>query len=305
MGLYLPVASAGDFSTYHIGNSLTGDLLSKFPKIAAPYENAQGNTYKWGAHFRPATSISYMYANPNGPRSQSAKGTNTDYIWLNVDAVGFVPWSTALPGNHWDVVTLQPWQDDTKATLKGDTEAVNAIIAVTQARADNASTRFFIYAPWTAVKYEDLESYRTAFLTSTSNRPEQLGTASRDYFRHVTDRVRQTNPNVAMIPAGEVLLALDDAMRAGKFAHFTSVRQLHRDEIHLNSVGQNVAAWTAYATIFKKSPIGLPNDILTSLPCVPPFENVTDISPADLKLMQETVWTVVNSSELRDYTKVQ
>jgi len=305
-GLCLTVgASAGDFSTYHVGNSMTGDMLSKFPRIAAFYEKSQGNTYTWGAHFRGATGITYIYANPTGPDSKSARGADTHCNWSNIGAAGFVPWNTALPGNHWDVVTLQPWPDNTNATLKGDTAAINAIIAATRTRSDNASTRFFIYAPWTDVTYDDLNSFRTAFLAPASNDPDPLGTKTRDYFRHVTDSVRQTNPTIAMIPAGEVLLALDDAMKAGKFEHFTSIRQLHRDVIHLNSAGQNVAAWTAYATVFKKSPVGLPNDILISLPCMPPFENVTDISPADLKLMQETVWAVVSSPELRGYTDVQ
>jgi hypothetical protein len=154
------------------------------------------------------------------------------------------------------------------------------------------------------VNYDDLDSYRAAFVAPATSSPDQPGIASREYFRHVTDSVRQTNPSVAMIPVGEVFLALDDAMRAGQFEHFTSIRQFHRDVIHLNSAGQNVAAWIAYATIFKKSPIGLPNDIVPELPCIAPFENVTEISPADIKLMQEIVWSMVRSPELRSYTGV-
>ena len=298
-------AATGEFSVYHVGNSLTGDLISQFRKIATPYENAQGNTFQWGLHFRGATSLSFIYANPSAPKTSSIRSKNDDgYTWKGVGDDGFVPWTKALPENHWDAVTLQPWQDDSKATLKSDTEAVSGMIAAAKARPDNASTRFYLYCAWTDTKYDDLDSFRKAFLTPVPNNPDQLAKPTRDYFRHLADAVRRTNPDVAMIPAGEVHVALDEKMQAGKFEHFSSVRQLHRDVIHLNALGANVAAWTAYAVIFKKSPVGLPANGLDKGSSQPPFESVTEISPADLKLMQETVWEVVTSPELRGYTNV-
>jgi hypothetical protein len=298
-------APSGEVSVYHVGNSLTGDLISEFPKIATPHAATRDRTYQWGVHFRPATSLTFIYANPSAPRSASIRATNADgYTWKAVGADGYVPWTTALPGNHWDVVTLQSWQDDSKATMETDTAAFNGMIAAARTRADNASTRFYVYAAWPAVKYDDFDSYSIAFLAHTPNDPTALAAPTRDYFRHLVDSVRRTNPDVEMIPAGEVLYALDRKMRAGRFEHFTSVQQLHRDVIHLNSIGKNVAAWTAYATIFKKSPVGLPNHIHADKD-YPPFKNVTDISPADLRVMQETVWEVVTSSELRDYTNAR
>jgi hypothetical protein len=298
-------AATGEFAIYHVGNSLTGDLVSQFRKIATPYENAQGNTFQWGLHFRGATSLSFIYANPSAPNTSSIRSKNDDgYTWKAVGDDSFVPWTKALPDNHWDAVTLQPWQDDSRATLKSDTEAVSGMIAAARARPDNASTRFYLYCPWTDTKYDELDSFRKAFLTPISNQPDQLAKPTRDYFRHLADAVRETHPDVAMIPAGEVHVALDEKMQAGKFEHFTSVRQLHRDVIHLNALGANVASWTAYAVIFQKSPVGLPANGLGTGSAQPPFEIVKEISPADLKLMQETVWEVVTSGELRPYTNV-
>jgi hypothetical protein len=126
--------------------------------------------------------------------------------------------------------------------------------------------------------------------------PEQNSTGAasaltRNYFTNLVSAVRQTNPHVEVIPVGEVLYALDMEMRAGQFQGFNSVTQLHRDGLHLNSVGQNVASWTAYAAIFKKSPVGLRNDMLDNA-TISPFTNVTAISRADLLLMQQTVWDV-------------
>jgi hypothetical protein len=310
-GAMIASASAEEFSVYHVGNSLTGDLISKFPALVTQVESKQNNTYVWGCHFRAATSLTFIHANPTDPKSSSCAGIGEKHTWHSnkpgePDKNGpFVPWTVSLPGQHWDVVTLQVWQDNDKATLKRDTDAVNDMIKITRTRPDNASTRFFIYAPWTVSKYDELDSFSKAFKTPTSDSPDQIGAATRDYFRHVTDSVRKTNPDVAMIPSGEVLLALDEKMRAGKFEGLTSVRQLHRDAIHLNSIGKNITAWTAYATIFKKSPVGLPNNSHAKDSIVPPFQNVAEVSPADLKLIQETIWEVVSSPELNVYTKVR
>lgn len=303
VGVVTSSVHAADFSVYHMGNSLTGDLLSKFRLVATSHLNAQGYNYKWGAHFRAAHGIAFMYANSMDPSTGSIMATNVEYHWGTRDKGTFVPWTKALPENHWDAVTLQPWPDGSKPTLKTDTEAINAIIKMTRTRADNASTRFYIYAAWTDVKHNDFNSFRDAFLKSTANKPDQPTEKTRDYYRHLADSVRQTNPDVGMIPVGEVHLALDERMKAGKFEHFTSVQQLHRDVIHANQIGAYVAAWTAYAIIFRKSPVGLPV-ILNPGKEYPPFKEVLDVSPADLKLMQETVWEVVNSPELRSYTNL-
>lgn len=286
------------FTAYHIGNSLTEDLFYDFRTVATRYEATQDNTYAWGFHFRPGTSLTFLYKFPTPPATpyptiSGVKETDTSR-WPTTN---LVPWPVSLPGNHWDVVTMEPFPGggtDGPATLGSDTVAINAMIALTKTRADNVSTRFFIYEAWPAVKYGDLNSYSTAWLTSTQNNPGAASALNRNYFTHLVSAVRQTNFNVEVIPVGEVLYVLDMKMRARQFQGFYSITQLHRDALHLNSVGQNVTSWTAYAAIFKKSPVGLRNDVLGNA-AVSPFTNVTAISPTDMLLMQQTVWEVVNS----------
>jgi hypothetical protein len=278
------------FTAYHIGNSLTEDLFYDFRAVATRYEATQGNTYAWGFHFRPGTSLTFLYKYPTPPATPyptiSGVGNTDTSLWSTTN---LVPWPVSLPGSHWDVVTMEPFPGsgtDGPATLGSDTVAINAMIALTKTRADNASTRFFIYEAWPTVKYGDLNSYSTAWLTPTQNNPGAASALNRNYFTHLISAVRQTDPNVEVIPVGEVLYALDMKMRAGQFQGFYSITQLHRDSVHLNSVGQNVASWTAYATIFKKSPVGLRNDVLDNA-TVSPFTNVTAISPTDMLLMQQ------------------
>jgi hypothetical protein len=286
------------FTAYHIGNSLTEDLFYDFRTVATRYEATLGNTYAWGFHFRPGTSLTFMYKYPTPPAipypTISGVGETGTSLWSTTN---LVPWPISLPGNNWDVVTMEPFPGggtDGPATLGSDTVAINAMIALTKTKTDNASTRFFIYEAWPLVKYGELNSYSTAWLAPAQNYPGVASALNRNYFTNLVSAVRQTNSNVEVIPVGEVLYALDMKMRAGQFQGFYSITQLHRDPLHLNSVGQNVTSWTAYVAIFKKSPVGLRNDVLGNA-AVSPFTNVTAISPADMLLMQQTVWDVVSN----------
>lgn len=296
-------------STYHIGNSVCSDFIAWWPSLAAAYQRSIGGTFQFGQHFRSATALTNMYANPTLPGTQSFLATGLgDNRWWNVGQPGFVPWTKVLPNNRFDVVTLQPWQDDSKATLQGDTDAINALIKITQSLSSNASTRFYVYAPWGDCIYDDLTNWANRYTTPTADTPGTLSVATRGYQRAVVRSVRKTNPQVGLIPAGEVLLALDVAMRAGRFQQFSSIQDLHRDIIHLNWVGQLAAAYTVYATIFQKSPVGLPNVVGDSKAstnnCIAPFTAPTSISAADLLLMQQIVWATVTSPELQFYTGV-
>jgi hypothetical protein len=156
------------FTAYHIGNSLTEDLFYDFRTVSTRYEATQGNTYAWGFHFRPGTSLTFMYKYPTPPATPyptiSGVGETDTSLWSTTN---LVPWPISLPGNHWDVVTMEPFpggSTDGPATLGSDTVAINAMIALTKTRTDNASTRFFIYEAWPLVQYGDLNSYSTAWL---------------------------------------------------------------------------------------------------------------------------------------------
>ncbi|MDD5199429.1 MAG: dockerin type I domain-containing protein [Terrimicrobiaceae bacterium] len=287
-----PPPLVGYFTAFHIGNSLTQDMFINFRNVGTRYEATQGTNYLWGYHFRPGTSLTFIYNNPNDTIStRSAVGLTSVSAQ---PATNLVPWPTALPGNTWSVVTMEPFPDSTApATLATDTASVNGMIAAARTNANNASTRFFIYEAWPTVVYSDLNSNSAAYLAPIQNIPSQPSTLARDYFTYLVAAVRQTNPNIEVIPVGEALNALDIKMRAGQFQDFTSIRDLHRDGIHMNSVGQNVAAWTAYAAIFRQSPVGLVNDVNAN-GVAAPFVNNTAISPADMLLMQQTIWDVVS-----------
>jgi hypothetical protein len=279
-------------SGYFIGNSLTQDLNNDFPSMASKYQATLGKTYTWGSHFRASTPLTFFYLYPNDATSKATPSI----------------WPIALPGSHWDVVTMQPYSDSQGApnSLKDNIKAANGIIAKTKLNASNESTRFFIYSAWPQTSATDLNYSSNLFIASTIVKSAPGGTMcslARDFVELLCDSVRKTNPGVCMIPVGEVFYKLDMLMHQGKFNSLTSINQFHRDVYHLNSAGINVAGWTAYATFFKKSPEGLSYDkIDISWAVTAPFldQHITDAH--DLLLIQQTIWEVV--TEKANYTRV-
>lgn len=269
------------FSIYHVGNSLSQDMWGYFPNLAAVHEQNAGSSYAWGFHFRAGTSVTYIYNHPADTASNAQWAPSA--------------WNTALPGGKWDAVTLEPFPDtftDSPATLASDTAAINGMIAATKTNPQNSATRFFLYEVWPSVTYADLNSYSNGYLAAAQNISTQPGASSRSYFTYLIRSVHLTNPGVAVIPAGEVFYALDVKMRAGQIPGFTSVRDTHRDGIHLNTIGKNIAAWTVYACVFDKSPVGLPNYSFAAGAAAPFLEVAA--SPEAAAIIQQTVWDVVS-----------
>jgi hypothetical protein len=306
------------FTIYHIGNSLTADLYYDFRSVGTAYEATLNNGYSWGYFFRPSTSLTYLYNNPTDTSGliQSAIGMTANSVEPSTNTN---PWTNALPGNRWNVVTMEPFKDFASGstdieTLGTDTTSVSGFIAATRSNPANASTRFYIYATWADVIYDTAPitlshtnnantQWLSDFTTATTNTPSQPGIITRYYSRFLCDNARTNNSGISIhiIPVGEVFYTLTQMMLNSQFDGLTNIDELHRDTIHLDSVGQNIASWTAYATIFRQSPVGLPLNILGN-GVVSPFVNVTNMDDHDRLLIQQTIWNVVTN--LNYYTGV-
>jgi hypothetical protein len=297
-------AMASVFSVYHIGNSLTGDLFYVFRFVGERYETTQGNSYIWGYHFRGATTLPFFYNHPYDTLMTSHTGLTANSPY---GAGNDAPWPEVLPKSHRDVVTMEPFgfiTDQGPNNLCDNIAAVNGMIDAARKNKSNAPTRFFIYSVWSVVSLTDPNLCSTAYTAATINKSDPRNSPAynnRDFTELLCDSVRKTNPQVCMIPAGEALYAIDRKMQHGDFDNFTTINQLHRDIIHLNSVGQNIVAWTAYATIFRKSPVGLSVDSMGN-GTAKEFKNVTEIDDHDKLIMQQTIWDVVVA--MNKYTNV-
>ncbi len=65
-------------------------------------------------------------------------------------------------------------------------------------------------------------------------------------------------PAMRLVPVGQALARLDDAIASGEAAGLTDIRALFRDDIHLNDLGTWFATMVQYATLYGRDPRGLP-----------------------------------------------
>ena len=273
---------ATDLTSYSVGNSLTEDMYKTLGGIMS----ARGVNWSSGFEMRSSTSLTQLYTVP----SDFTYTVDTSGKTVRSPTTPGFTWDVALPHNNWNVATFQPYYGNAQytSTLATDTAAVNGLITSTHSAGANADTRFYVYAPWSRVNFakRDSSGFDSGWIAPTPRQQTENTTLSRAYFSDLLSSVRQSNPNVHVIPAGEVLYQLDLRMQHGEIPGFTTVAQLHRDDVHLNALGKHIAACTVFSTLTSQSPVGL-----AYLPG-PTDPVVSDVA---LERMQQTVWNVVTS----------
>lgn len=262
------VAFGADITSYHIGNSLTWDMLcGGLPTMPA----AHGDSLSVGYHIRSSAYLDYTVNNPSDTSI--------------TPPAPYGNFANALPNYHWNDVTIQPYKGwPNGSTLGTDIAAVNSFMTLTHSNPANSDTRFFIYAAWPDISLasSDPTQYQSQWLRSSTKVSSQATILSRDYFLDLYSSLHDAGTDIRMIPAGEVLFAIDQKMRNGEIPGFTSVSALYRDDYHLNDLGRHVVACTAYATMFDQDPTGMAYTSTT-----------TPATSAQLAALESTAWNVV------------
>ena len=236
LGIVLLAARAHASTSYHIGNSLTWDML---PWGLSAMASEAGKSHQTGYHITSGQDLTYIWNNPTDTTYTNAFGEHVN----------------ALPSNHWDFVTIQPFYK-TGSTLGSDLTMITRFIDATLA-GPSVDPTFFIYAAWPGLPIH----YPTTWNQSVANDADQQTLHNRDYFTHLYDNVTthySDSVDVFVIPIGEVIFRLDQEFKEGKAPGYWNARDLYRDFRHLtNDVGRFIAATTVYATMFREDPTGL------------------------------------------------
>ncbi len=86
-----------------------------------------------------------------------------------------------------------------------------------------------------------------------------------------------------VIPAGQALARLHDEIEQGDVPGVTDIRAFFLDDIHVNDTGAYFVSLAHYATLYGRSPVGLPHQIPDG-----------DAVPAELaRKLQEIAWEAV------------
>ncbi len=223
-------------TSYHIGNSLTFDSQ---PLGIEALAESRGLEHQVGFHIRSSSSLTQILNDPEG---------------VSTPPNEYGTFTTALPNNQWDVVTLQPHGNLGESTMGTDVDAIKTFINLTRSNPANQETNFYIYQTWPS-----RGNYQSKWLAPVENSLSTPTTKSRDYFNYLIERVRaETDASVYMIPAGDVLYELDVRMRNREIPGFSNVDFLYRDNQHLTfGAGRFVAGATTFSTILGQYPTAL------------------------------------------------
>lgn len=289
------VLRAETLRVFYIGNSVTDTI--RYDALAG-LAGSGGDKLVWSRHMVPGAPLFWIWQKGGGFTKPE-----------------FGPAPQALAKFAWDIVVAQPFDRHLHSDSgEGDLQIIQQMIDTQTPQ--NPEVRFYIYSRWPRMIGLDGKSFKFdkndydpsvpgdrpdlslvkpwAALWERTYKPGVWDGAneSRDYFERVVAGLREANPALAhpvrLIPVGDVLHALDRKMARGEVPGFDSVWLFYKDGVHMNDHGSYVAALTFYATLLKKTPVGLPSQAYGG----------DKIGPELAKLYQETVWEVVSRHPL-------
>ena len=286
---------------YHVGNSLTGSiLLERLHQLFA----VRGIDYQFGSQLSGGKSLMRQWNYRNEPKMKwiSWETNQPDGSapaaadqWGDKTPKRFGLYDKALKEHTWDVIALQSFE----APLGEDAEAFANFIQL--ARQASPKAKFLIIAgyprrfgPKDGIATVDLEKVWTQpydFNLEDTSRKAKYGSMNRAYYARLHKLLKDRFPGVpiAMASFGDVLLAMDQAIRAGQLPGLAAladrvpamvpgwkegdpvkrgVNTLYADNYHLTptphttpTLGVYATALTLYAALSGQSPVGLPGSI--------------------------------------------
>jgi len=285
---------------YFIGNSLTDEVKYKdFVKLAKD----GGEEVIWGRHMIPGCPIRGLWG---------AKG--------GFQKPPFGHWQKALRDFEWDVVTMQPF-----CPFPGEYE--HALLFAKETIKKSPEALICIYAQWPHINQGP--DWDQAFTRPTRQSKGANSAKMPDFsYNHVVDtavppelreryrenslrndyevivyglraNLKSKKPAV-LIPAGHAMQLLGQKMQAGLVPGYRTPWDFYSDGCHVNNDASYLVACAFYATIFGKSPVGLP---VGGYQGKPGFrDDGVHISPEMARIIQETVWEVVATHPLTGVT---
>jgi|GEM_PF-5595324 len=250
-----PIKAAGVLTTYHIGNSFT--RWTSIPQQLANLSVAEPNPALFGMQLTDGQSLQYHWdtGTRTGPGPMLGSRSREEI-------------STA----SWDVLVLQPFSQEWQSwSMPGFTDYARRFYQL----ADAAGTQVYLYAYW---------PWQSQTLSTQ--------TAINAAFEQVRSTISQSGSKPALIiPSGQALKAVIEASgTTGVLAPYNR-SSYYLDERHPSALGGYVSALTHYATIYKKSPVGLPATTFSP----DASSSVVNIPPAVATKIQQIVWNTVGT----------
>jgi hypothetical protein len=212
---------------------------------------------------------------------QVINGAPLWWNWQNGAQAEGVNARVVLPSGDYDVVVVTeavPLQNH----LDWSNTHQNAMNYYSLAVDSNPATRFYVLETWHDIINE--AQWRAQL---SSDLPLWQGIAG-----HINATRLPGQPEAQIIPAGQAMAALYDAIAAGQVPGVSSIRAFFSDNIHLNDAGTYFMSLVQYAAVTGQSPVGLPADLRDG------YGNLYDgITPQLATSLQNIAWTAMSGFE--------
>lgn len=230
----IPPAPPQSLNIFFLGHSLQNfDIPAMVDGIA----DSLGDAATWAAKIGLGASLSWQYNNPNSGTGFPTESFNTN---------------THLTSTPYDVVVIteaQPLSDQ----ITWNSSAVYAGNFFDFAVGANANCQVYLYEHWSSSDIAGWAAWRAQIDTDLPSWESIRGT--------VNNARSPANP-MLLIPGGQAMAALYDALQANALAGYSAITDFFADDIHLNDTGNYYIALVQYAQIYGKSPIGATSTML-------------------------------------------
>ncbi|MDO9526796.1 MAG: hypothetical protein Q7J57_14865 [Gemmobacter sp.] len=258
---------AGPLRCYHLGHSLVGrDMPAMLAQLAGHDYAAQ---IGWGTPLRAHWE------------------SRVPIHGLDTDSPRYRPAREALTQGGYDAVVLTEMVELRDAILWHASPHYLAKWAAL-ARQGNPGVRLYLYETWH--RLDDPDGWLTRLDT--------------DLDRHWLAEVMagalawDAGGQIHLIPGGQVMAAVTRAAESGAIPGLSRREDLFarmpdgtQDPIHLNDLGNYVIALTHFATLYHRTPEGLPHLLVRA-----DGSAMTPVDPAIAAALQHLVWQVVRAA---------
>lgn len=274
LAAFVPPAPAE--SLYQVGNSFTADSE---PFWLDDLALANGLTFMGGAHVMCNSSLNDIASNPDAS--------------LCTPTGSYGPYADALAGYEWDAIALQSYRK-LGATLEKEALAGKALIDLARNNAGNLDSAYYLYEAW---GHEFGDGSQSFSHWEEPYDPAEGVVHRRAYFEQLIEEWHGlTGVDVRMLPAGEALFRVREAIAAGEMPgiHPVWLTAIYRDNLHLSAMGKLVAGMTVLAALTGEDPRGW---------VVPPEIYFSDtLIPEQIAKLQEIVYETLVLTPNTGYT---
>ncbi|MFT5355591.1 MAG: hypothetical protein ACI9KE_002810 [Polyangiales bacterium] len=246
---------------FFLGHSLLG---WDAPTMLAQFAEANGLTYSFDAAVGIGANLSWQWQHPDRAQGENPR--------------------TALSAQPYDLLVL------TEAVpianqVQGADSVQNALNFMQLAYEQNPDVQVYLYETW---EHRENDAWRDSIREV------------RTFYDQIVDGVnaRFDGRDMLIIPGGQAMGALVDSIRAGDVPGVSDEGALFVDDIHLTPLGWYFIACVHYATIYQRSPVGVPVETIDR------FENPFTAPPAAAAaVMQQIAWDVVSGEARSGVTR--